>query len=91
MTCYSPLEGWRSKTPNPKTGKYSIVFNNKEGYHDLAVRVPCGQCVGCRLERSRQWAIRCAHEAQSHERNCFITLTYDNEHLPENRSVPYRD
>ena len=46
------------------------------------MKVPCGQCVGCRLERSRQWAVRCVHEAQMHDRNCFITLTYDDEHLP---------
>ena len=44
--------------------------------------VPCGQCIGCRLERSRQWAVRCVHEAQMHEDNCFVTLTYDDEHLP---------
>lgn len=46
------------------------------------MRVPCGQCMGCRLERSRQWAIRCVHEAQMHDENCFITLTYDDENLP---------
>ena len=38
--------------------------------------VPCGQCIGCRLDRSREWAIRCAHEAKEHSENCFITLTY---------------
>ena len=49
--------------------------------------VACGQCVGCRLERSRQWAIRCVHESQMHEQNCFITLTYSDEFLPENGSL----
>lgn len=38
--------------------------------------------MGCRLERSRQWALRCVHEAQLHEDNSFITLTYSDEHLP---------
>jgi len=52
--------------------------------------VPCGQCIGCRLERSRQWAIRCVHEAQMHEENCFITLTYDEGNLPENYSLTLR-
>lgn len=42
-------------------------------WHEL----PCGQCIGCRLERSRQWAIRCTHEAQLHELNCFVTFTYE--------------
>lgn len=44
--------------------------------------VPCGQCIGCRLERSRQWAVRLMHEAQLHDRKCFVTLTYSPEELP---------
>ena len=53
----------------------------------MPVEFACGQCIGCRLERSRQWAIRCVHEASLYEDNCFITLTYDNEHLPFDRSL----
>jgi len=49
--------------------------------------LPCGQCIGCRLERSRQWAVRCMHEAQMHEENCFITLTYSEDQLPQDRSL----
>lgn len=48
-----------------------------------AVLVPCGHCIGCRLDYSRQWAERCIHEAESHEHNYFLTLTYDDEHLPK--------
>ncbi len=44
--------------------------------------VSCGQCIGCRLERSRQWAIRIMHEADMHDDNSFITLTYSPEKLP---------
>ncbi|WNK13943.1 MAG: replication initiator protein [Microvirus sp.] len=40
------------------------------------IKVKCGQCHGCRLERSRVWAARCVHEAQMHDDNSFITLTY---------------
>lgn len=36
----------------------------------------CGQCIGCKLDRSREWAIRCVHEAQYHDSKCFITLTF---------------
>lgn len=53
----------------------------------MPIEVPCGQCIGCRLERSRQWAIRCMHEASLHEENCFITLTYNPENLPEDGSL----
>lgn len=45
--------------------------------------LPCGQCVGCRLERSRQWAMRCLHEASLYERNCFVTLTIRDSVLAE--------
>lgn len=86
MACYHPLKGYRAKARNP-SGKRSIVFNAKEGFHDLPVDLPCGQCIGCRLERSRQWAIRCVHEASLYDDNCFLTLTYSDEHLPSDGSV----
>lgn len=86
MPCTSPLTGWRSKFVN-KTGKRSIVFNINDGYKDLEVTVPCGRCTSCRLEHSRQWAVRCMHEASMHKANSFITLTYAPEHLPEDHSV----
>ena len=49
--------------------------------------VPCGQCLGCRLKKSRTWALRCMHEAQSNDVNSFITLTYDPENLPKNNTL----
>lgn len=39
-------------------------------------QLPCGKCINCRLEYSRQWAIRCMHEASCHKQNAFVTLTY---------------
>lgn len=54
---------------------------------DLGLRpgllLPCGQCIGCRLQRSADWATRCIHEAKTHNANCWLTLTYDDEHLPD--------
>jgi len=90
MPCYSPLRGWRSRSRGAN-GRRPIVFKASEGYPDLPVKVPCGQCIGCRLERSRQWAIRCVHEASEYDDNCFITLTYDNDHLPDLNSLNVRD
>ena len=76
MPCYHPLKGYRSPVPNSK-GKFPFVF----GRTGAAV-IPCGKCVGCVLDRSRDWALRCVHEASLHERNCLVTLTYDSEFLP---------
>lgn len=44
-------------------------------------QLPCGKCIECRLDYARQWAIRCVHESKMHEKNAFITLTYDDQHL----------
>lgn len=86
MPCFAPLKGYRAQTVNP-SGKRSIVFSKRDGYLDLPIELPCGQCIGCRLERSRQWAIRCVHEASLHEDNSFITLTYAPENLPPYNSL----
>lgn len=45
--------------------------------------IPCGTCVGCKLDYSRQWADRCMLEMQQHEHTWFVTLTYDDSHLPK--------
>lgn len=44
--------------------------------------VPCGQCIGCRLDRSRTWANRCLLELEYHDSAYFVTLTYNDVHLP---------
>lgn len=43
----------------------------------------CDRCLGCRLRRSTDWALRCMHEAQFHDQNSFLTLTYNDRHLPK--------
>lgn len=90
MACYYPLKGWRSRTLN-ESGKRSIVFDRKYGFEDMEVQLPCGQCIGCRLDYSRQWAVRCVHEAQLHSCSSFITLTFRDECLPKDRTISVRD
>ena len=53
------------------------------------VEIPCGQCIECRLQRSRRWADRCMLELGYHESSYFITLTYDNEHIPKNPLIDF--
>lgn len=90
MPCYYPLTGYRSRQVT-RNGKRAIVFNTTDGYADLQVTVACGQCIGCRLERSRQWAVRCVHEASLYDDNCFITLTYEDKYLPQGGSLVKSD
>lgn len=54
------------------------------------IEVPCNKCKGCRIAKAMEWGIRCHHEAQFHEHNCFLTLTYNDQHLPEDYSVDPR-
>lgn len=88
MPCFHPLEAWRGRKPGP-SGKVAVVFR-KEDSCGVRLELPCGQCIGCRLERSRQWAVRCMHEASLHSESCFITLTFNDEHLPRDGSLDVR-
>lgn len=90
MPCYFPLTGYVSRKPNA-SGKFPIVFNHNEGYIDRKVQIPCGRCIGCRAETVKKWAVRCVHESKLHDSNCFITLTYDDNHLPVNGTLVKRD
>jgi hypothetical protein len=88
--CTKPLKGWRANYVNAN-GKRPIVFNRKDAFLDMPVDVPCGNCIGCRLQRSRSWGLRCMHEASFHTSNMFLTLTYSDENLPENANLKKRD
>ena len=71
MPCYSPLKGW----VDSETG--GIKFRGDGA--TAKMEVACGQCLGCRLDRSRMWAMRIVHESSLYEYsggNCFVTLTY---------------
>jgi len=89
MPCYSPLQAFYG--PRGASGKPSIVFKRSLSVRGKEVMLPCGNCIGCRLERSRQWALRCWHESTLHEKNCFITLTYDEGNVPPDGSVHLED
>ena len=83
MSCYHPLTAYRTKGGD-------ITFRQGQGVGS-EIKLPCGQCIGCRLERSRQWAMRCMYESQMHVDNCFLTLTYSDEYLPSGGSLRGRD
>lgn len=91
MPCFSPLEGWRSRHPTPN-GKFPIVFDRSLS-NGQTLDVPCGQCIGCRLDKSREWSVRMMHEvqmlAEEHKDSSFITLTYAD--APDWASLEPRD
>ena len=83
MPCHNTLQAWR-----PKKGR-QLVFNKNEGWKDRPVEIPCGQCIGCRLDRSLMWAVRISNELTLHDQASFLTLTYKD--LPPNNSINKED
>jgi hypothetical protein len=84
MSCVKPLEAFRSENG-------SVIFNNHNSATKVPMALPCGQCIGCRLERARQWGTRCVHESKMHEHSSFVTLTYNDDSLPPGGSLDLRD
>lgn len=94
MSCYYPLIGIpNGVNPNGKT-HYLIKPYKESVWREFVqnppplgppVKIPCGKCIGCRLDYSRQWANRCMLEAQYHpEGTCwFFTITYNDKYVPK--------
>jgi hypothetical protein len=60
-------------------GKFGgIAFMEKHGqsYEAGGYRIPCGKCLGCKMDRAHSWAIRNKHETSLWDHNSFLTLTY---------------
>lgn len=89
MSCYKPLKAIDFGI-NPDTGKHiiKVLRGTYDPYETPPVEgasyipLPCGRCIGCRLQYSRVWADRCMAEASLYEHNVFLTLTYNDNNLP---------
>lgn len=91
MACTRPIPAWR---PVHRASRVSSVREHQPVVQDLdnrlsfaptggdSIAVPCGKCAGCARERSAMWTTRLFHERLMHERATFLTLTYDDLHLP---------
>jgi hypothetical protein len=83
MPCHYPQPAFKSKD-----GNVTFVQRSAE-QHNLTL--PCGQCLGCRIMKSAEWATRICHEASLHEDNVFITLTYNAENCPPDGGLIKKD
>lgn len=95
MSCYKPLIRLYNPDDREQSGRvYSLArFSQLSGkqlkYEDLMYNpkimlIPCGQCIGCRIRQREDWTTRIELEARDYpkEQVWFITLTYDDEHVP---------
>lgn len=69
MPCRSPIRQYHSKSGS---GWSFNAAKPHDDYRDLN----CGVCLECRIRKTREWSIRCYHEAQLHSDNSWVTLTY---------------
>lgn len=89
MPCFHPITAWRSQTKTA-AGKRPLIFTPNGAFGDK-LEIPCGRCIGCRLERARQWSLRIMHEAQFYDETSFLTLTYSDANVPADGSLSVRD
>lgn len=73
-----------------RTHEGTILFNDATS-QGIEILLPCGQCMACRQTRAEAWAVRMVHESKLYDYNSFLTLTYNDENLPQNNSLPYDD
>jgi len=86
MPCFHPTPAWKSKIPNA-SGKHPLVFEEAKGLDNSRQDVACGGCIGCRIDITRDWAVRIIGESRLHPANCFVTETYDDFNLPERNQL----
>jgi hypothetical protein len=84
MKCTSPLSAYLAEGGG-------LTFHPLARHGDAReIKIPCRQCLSCRLNRASEWQTRLIHEGKRHSSKIFLTLTYDNEHLPEFGSLQTR-
>lgn len=78
MSCHSPSRVRVSR---------KAAYGGPLAHTSWTQTVGCGNCLGCRLDQGRDWTLRLWHEAITSRYASFVTLTYDDEHLPANYSL----
>ena len=81
MPCYRPITAYK--------GSGGAITFHEGGNSGPPIQLPCGRCIGCRLKRTGDWAMRCMHESQMHPVSSFVTLTFDEAHYKP--SLDYQD
>lgn len=82
MKCTKPIRAWVAGKTAAQQDLY--VFKRPTHTTEEPILLPCGKCLNCSFDRSRDWAVRSYHESITSRQAEFITLTYNDEHLPEN-------
>lgn len=81
----------RKKYHDLKPDAKWMKFINQTWFLYKYDEVPCGKCIGCKLDYSKDWATRAVLESKNWQHNWFLTITYDNQHYPADGELSKRD
>lgn len=88
MACTCPREAWPA---GPFAANRRPVFSAFRSYQGARpFLMACGQCNACRLTRASEHAVRGMHEFSLSGIGCSLTMTYDQEHVPQSGSLSKR-
>lgn len=85
-----PSQGIKAHIHFIKKDEYGEFLKTNTDESKQSLIIPCGKCLGCKLDKASEWATRCYYESKQWKNNCFITLTYNNENL-KSESLVKRD
>lgn len=88
---------WETQYVEKIAGKWQAICSDRPdprifvgdefrcGRVDHFIPIPCGSCLGCKMDYAKQWSVRLQHEFQMHppEECWFLTLTYNDDALAE--------
>jgi len=57
----------------------------------MQLSVPCGKCAFCLKKAIDAWCLRLEHEMEVSSSAFFLTLTYNDDHIPEGGNLSKRD
>lgn len=58
-----------------------------DAHEEYALSVPCGKCLACLCSKRAEWAFRLEQEHKYSKCSQFVTLTYDQKHVPAHGSL----
>lgn len=93
MSCFRPVLAYQDESGRVRFGGRAadVISRAQSTPRGRPMELPCGRCLGCRMERRRSWSVRCMHEASLYDANLFVTWTYADENMPSSKSLEYED
>ena len=82
MPCDFPIRAY--ETPE------GLKFKPPREHSGVWIPLPCRKCIGCGIDRKRDWSVRGIHEAQMHHESQFLTLTYDDQNVPDGHNLDFQ-